>query len=213
MMPFLCRAQVVGELFYVLIWSMNWCKILGRETCWQILWGTGKMLSVFFWLFVLELPLLIFINSRFSCVLDDSNLHYVGEKWVMRVKQERCFPPLNFEHSWIPLLHVVLVSCCQVRVTGDGVTATVVVFTVQLWRWSCGCWWHQYTCQFKKYGYSAARFQSFCSVLSSFTNICCSSFASSVQPHLGREVRFISLQSANGRWRAPWTNKAEGLIA
>lgn len=98
---------------------------------------------------------------------------------------------------------------------GNGwwVTATVVVFTVQLWRWSCGCWWHRYTCQFKKYGYSAARFQSFCSVLSSFTNICCSSFASSVQPHLGREVRFISLQSANGRWRAPWTNKAEGLIA
>lgn len=47
-MPFLCRAQVVGELFYVPIWSMNWCKILGRETCWQISQGTGKMLSVFF---------------------------------------------------------------------------------------------------------------------------------------------------------------------
>lgn len=65
MMPFLCRAKVVGELFYVPIWSMNWCKILGRETCRQISPGTGKMLSVFFWLFVLELPLLIFINSRF----------------------------------------------------------------------------------------------------------------------------------------------------
>lgn len=99
----------------------------------------------------------------FSCVLDDSNLHYVGEKWVMRVKQERCFPPLNFKHSWIPLLHVVLVSCCQVRVKGDEMTATVIVFTVQLWRWSCGCWWHQYTCQFKKYGYRAAWFQLFCS--------------------------------------------------
>lgn len=58
---------------------------------------------------------------------------------------------------------VVLVSCCQVRVKGDEVTATVIVFTVQLWRWSCGCWWHQYTCQFKKYGYSAAQFQLFCS--------------------------------------------------
>lgn len=64
---FLFWAQVVGELFYVPIWSMNRCKILGRETWWQISRGTGKMLSFIFfsWLFVLELPLLIFINSRF----------------------------------------------------------------------------------------------------------------------------------------------------